>query len=546
MAHSARYKKLLLTTLGLAAGVVSLLAAKPFVLERILIHGLDSPDEAARRSAASRLAGMRSARAVPRLVELLVEVAPVVGHAVREAEPHVFVCGTPYVGDLAHLNCFDRDTYDTEAKTPFWEGLWPAHALVSIGAPSAAPLVEALSSRAFDARLAACRTLVRLGPAAVPALAAGLDEGLSPAERILVTLAVIGTDARPALSSVLRVLRSNDITERTYAAATVGLLEPGCEAALPALLEALDDPHPNVRAAAARSLGQGSFASEGTASRLTRMLFEESDEQARGQAANAAAKMGSFAPLTVPGLLSCLERDVPMDFSSTHAASALESLGPAAAGAVSGLIKLLSRSDLERRDAAARILGRIGVGAIQAVPALLKATEDSDVSLQAEAAIALWRVDGREDFSRIVLKRVLESPDARENARNRMSLESFVLEIAEMGPRALETAPVLETLLEDEDVGLRAVTGFALWRITGSVERSVPAIVSAIENKSVYARLQAARLLGLMGSAVRVRGVMALEQVLAAREEDELVHAAAAEALQRIRGASAHSGRRCE
>jgi HEAT repeat protein len=127
-----------------------------------------------------------------------------------------------------------------------------------------------------------------------------------------------------------------------YALAQIG---PRARASVPALAEALTDEHPRVREEAARALGKVGVDARAAAFRLVAAL-KDRDPAVRAAAAEAA---------------------------------------------VQPLIGVLQQGDLDKRLAAARILGDIGPTAKAAVPVLLEALNDRQVRFA--AAEALKRID---------------------------------------------------------------------------------------------------------------------------------------------------------
>jgi HEAT repeat protein len=71
---------------------------------------------------------------------------------------------------------------------------------------------------------------------------------------IMSALESIGTEARPAIADLIRVLNDPDIRARQKAAEVLGRFGPAAASAEPALRKALDNESPEVRRAAGEAL----------------------------------------------------------------------------------------------------------------------------------------------------------------------------------------------------------------------------------------------------------------------------------------------------
>lgn len=208
-------------------------------------------------------------------------------------------------------------------------------------------------------------------------------------------------------------LKSSDTEERRDAAMRLSQL--GGDNATSALLSALSDHSPKVRAAAAAGLGERAdqsvvpalaarLASDKdafvrktvayglasfTGSERTLALIgalKDKDLEVRGAAAVSLADHPD--PAAIPALSAALSDKGP--FVRAEAARALGVNGRRAIQAVSALVKLLaSDKDWEVRRQAATALGSIGERS--ALPALERATRDSDPYL-AQAALASIKI----------------------------------------------------------------------------------------------------------------------------------------------------------
>lgn len=192
--------------------------------------------------------------------------------------------------------------------------------------------------------------------------AAPADPLLEMLQNLLPTLAARVRDPNPQVR--LDAIEALETLERTAAPA------------VPALAQALADPNPFVRWAAARTLG----------------------------------KMGAIEPaLTVPPLARLLfDPDLNVRLAS---ALALDRFGPAAEAAVPALIRATRASDAVEREAAIRTLAGIGTGAQSAVPALAAALSDQDHHVRQVAAEVLGRFGALATSAEPALRQALDDPD---------------------------------------------------------------------------------------------------------------------------------------
>ena len=246
-------------------------------------------------------------------------------------------------------------------------------------------------------------------------------------------------ESRADRAEVVRVLvetlAGGDVPERCVAALTLGRMGPRAKDAVPALVEALVDPHPHVAEAAASALkriaattssaadtptpppgpvppespavidlkdmmrhedaslrriavvalGEARFVGRDAIPELVEGL-EDKDEAVRREAARALGKIGASA--AVPSLVVALS-DAPDDLARASAAEALGRIGPRATVAIPGLIAALKHADDGVCDAAARALVMIG---LRAAPALIEAVTDFDRRLRLRAAAVLTEI----------------------------------------------------------------------------------------------------------------------------------------------------------
>lgn len=160
-------------------------------------------------------------------------------------------------------------------------------------------------------------------------------------------------------------------------------------AAVPGLLDALQDEDPRLRAAACKALGDigdGSAVAD-----LLRLMVQDPDANIRWQATGALGKMGATA---VPGLTAALkDEDWKVRRSAAEALWAMRE--PAA---VPGLVEALAdKNDIVRQAAASALEGMSDM----AMSALLDAIKSRDPLLSKGAAEMLQRIGSPEALNAV-------------------------------------------------------------------------------------------------------------------------------------------------
>ncbi len=284
--------------------------------------------------------------------------------------------------------------------------VFPFRFQVAAGAPQPTVQRDILSFCAAE-KLRCLDLLPVLRPAGEPAF---VDyDHLSPSGARLVADTLLASDLLPTVRPYPEVLAS------ALGAATSDEAR---------LAVALGDPNPEVRAAAAWSLGRGdpaararsvltlvgalrdaseavrveaarSLAVAGTAERphVAPALFAtlgDSREHVRWAAAQALFKIGLRAPEDVAPLAHVLENADP--YVRGFAAFSLGEMGEAARGAVPALIRALAGDDGYGRGGASAALAKLGPAAVEAVPALVEGLKSADPERRWKAARVLGRI----------------------------------------------------------------------------------------------------------------------------------------------------------
>ena len=218
-------------------------------------------------------------------------------------------------------------------------------------------------------------------------------------------------------------------------------LKEGGRSAVPVLTELLRDASPEVRWQAADLLGQAGPAERGdTAAKdaLVRAL-QDDDPHVRAVAASSLSVLGDAGPDAIPVL-----RDMLTTGERLAALKALVRYGPEAEPAIPRLIDLLHDDDSEVRWRAAMTLGKIGPAARVAVPKLVDALKDEDALVREHAAEALGEIgpDAREAVPALAV--ALRDPDARVR-------RDAVRSLGQIGAAAKAAVPDMRLLLDDKE-----------------------------------------------------------------------------------------------
>jgi HEAT repeat protein len=342
----------------------------------------------------------------------------------------------------------------------------------------------------------AARSLAEIGPPAVSALTEALHEARTRYWAVLI-LSEIGPEAEAAVPALLEAMQQSEAEERRATLVCLGAIGPGGKAACEAIVRTLlRDQNVAVRASAAYALGRIGSASDDVIPALKQSLQDE-DAFTRLVSAWSLVEMNlrdeQFARLVVPLLIELLKHEQPA--LRTMAAETLGHLGPLAAPAVAALVERLKDTDAAVRGEALGALGDIGAAAKTATRAIIGSFEDPDEIVRQIAAEALGK----------------------------------------MGPDAAVAAPALKRLVEGTNESLRLAGACALTRIRSGDEEvakmSVPVLTPALDIDHPAVRRHAAEALGNLGTHAR-SAVPALRKAL--EDDDALVRRAAREALRKI------------
>ncbi len=424
---------------------------------------LGAPDPKLRKVAAEVLGEIRDEEYVPRLVGLLSDEDPGVRAAAVEA--------------LGKMEAAAQDV--------------------------ASRVVAALGDPDEDVREAAWRALCSLGPRALPAVEEVI-RGRGDIDIRLEALSVIRCSGGEGCRVLVDQFSYPDWRIRQEAVKQFGCLlreeiylsmriasEPdwasACvKRALARLLEIVDDPMPGVRLEVAEvlaTLAHYPGADPESIAQALGKLLDDPHSDVRARAAMSLGKLGTAALPFLDDLVACLD-----DFSlelREQAAWALGELGPAARAAVPALLEALEttcpvykKAARDVRRAAAFALGKIG--APEAIPALAELLDDPDWRVRAEVVRTL-RTLGADVLP--LVRRALR--DEKGAVR-----EAAVEALADIGRPAI---PVLIELSDhpDPEIHIEAIRALGRLRATEASPALIDIVLRADEGKVVEAAVKA-------------------------------------------------------
>lgn len=291
------------------------------------------------------------------------------------------------------------------------------------------------------------------------------------------------------IPKLLEALKSENPRARKLAAeaSTLSYHETGLPA-VPIFLELLNDPYPEVRAAAARALGQ--------------FVHVDKDRE---------DKLIEVEPLIEP--LAKAAQD-PQTEVRQNAVVSLGWIGKPADAAVPALITvLLNDSDSDTRSYAASSLGEIGTQGDKVIPALIKAYKQDDITAAAEALGAY-------------------GPAAKAAAPvivNKVQEEFYVSERTIEALAKIGDVDGLATLLNHERDWMRGNAGKALCLVRPTDDKVLALVKKALSDKEESTRERTAR--GLVNLDPSVPGGLELVLPLLGEDSDD-IRGSAARALE--------------
>lgn len=456
----------------------------------------------AAKSAAAGLAGVAAADNDPMVrreaVEALASIRPgpkvmlpILAQLLKDPDPAV---RARVLGAVAERGAEAKELL-LEALQNKETAYWACLVVSELGpkiAEAVPALTQLLGSEDDAVQREAALALAAIGEAAAPAapkLETMIDDPLDSLAAIY-ALASIGKVSPEAKSKLVAKADSGKPFEKTVSAWALAKLHPDDERfvrkAVTLLVAALQSDDPQVRRAAAKGLGSLDGKPE-----IVRPIMLEALKKADEKTVVAMLDaMATLGPQIVPRLVSALE----IEAARPYVCYILGQLGPAAAPAVDGLIKVLGDKNADARNEAIMALAEIGPAAKAAVPALTAIVKGGEKDRFA-AAYALGRI----------------------------------------GRDAIEAKPALLALLEGDEPSLALVSAWALAHIHPECptccEKAIPVLIAGLGDPEPKFRKEAAAGLCCFGKRAERAGE-ALKKAL--KDPDADVRKAVAEALKAI------------
>jgi len=380
-----------------------------------------------------------------------------------------------------------------------------------------------------------CRLLHHQDAAQRKAAAESLGElGRSgPSARVIMNNKADPDRAAVAIPALIKALRDKDTEVRQAAAHALERMGQRAAAAVPALVDALDN-NPELSPFVANALGAiGTKASAAIPSLAAKMREKNPRQQYL-----YAWTLAQIGPKSLPPLTKALkDRDATLQ---KLAADALGRMGLGAEPALSDLALLVGHKNESLRVSALSAFASIcstGMGMFKKVglcdkdrvdrlkPVIEKGLEDGSPSVLNAAARSVGAL-GIVDAAMIpaLTKILAEHPD-KEGRRN--AAES----IGWMGPEALSSVPALKNALSDPDEHVRTYAAWALGRIGSQARASVDALLRRAKASTDQEREVAIDAIGKIGGGAASAFPYVLELF---KGKDERLSRLAAAVLPRI------------
>ncbi len=519
-----------------------------------LIGNLKSSDESVRLRAIDELAarGPHAAEAVAPLVELLKDGSATVRAHAANSLGEIGTAAKPAVAALAKLLKDPDETVRRQAVeavmsirpgpqvtvplcAELLEDADPGvrvrilHTIAEAGVKAVPGLIVALKNEKMA--YGACLVLREIGPAAkaaVPALVETLQDPRPEIRReAILALAAMDNAAAPAVEPIAAALKDEQTrSAATYALGRIGQIPADAEAVVRANVKSDDK---LLSAASLWALARVHPNDKQVRREATERLIERLKDQdpfVRVAAARALAALPPAPEITLP-----IWEKAFRDADETTVSHALDALAALGSPAVPQLIEALKYE--KSRGPVASILGRIGPAAAPATQALAKLIADKDDRVAQEAILALAHIGpGAKDAVPALIKTIQQGKNSNSYA--------IVYALGKIGPDAADAEPVLSDLLKSSDRHLALSSAWALAHIRpASAEvaaKTMPVLTAGLTDPLPLARRGAAEALGSLGPAAK-GAVPDLLKVL--NDEDKSVRAAAAKAVELIRGGAA-------
>jgi HEAT repeat protein len=369
----------------------------------------------------------------------------------------------------------------------------------------------------------------------------------------------IGPAAKDAVPALLERLKDPRPEIRREVVLTLAAMEDAASTAVPQIAALLDDEH--ARTAATYALGriasipadaeakvQANTKSDdkmlSTASLWALARVHPQDKDLRRQAgeqlvarlkdpdpqvrAGAAHALAALPP--APEIMLPIWEKAFQDADEAMVRGALDALAGTGPPAVPKLIDALKFEHVRAR--VVYILGQMGPGAAPATDALAGLIDDADPRVSSEAVLALAKIGPAAKAAvPALLKSLLKSYEKGEGTND----HALVYALGRIGPDAVTAEPVLTEALKSDDRALAVVSAWALGQIRPAsadiAAKTVPVLIAGLTAPLPQTRQAAAESLGSLGPLAK-DALPSLQK--AAGDRDDNVRNAVAGALKSV------------
>jgi HEAT repeat protein len=389
-----------------------------------------------------------------------------------------------------------------------------------LGADLVLPLLDGLlRDESVEVRVEAIQGLATFAASAtdhVPYLIAALDDEDARIRReAAFALWRIGPGPE-AVPSLIDSMRDDDL--RAFAIRTLGNMKPAAVAAVPALVQALEETEGGTRDDVIVALMNMGPAAEPAIAGLAELLMAD-QPLTRQRAAMALGKIGPAAVEAVPLLLDGARHDRQV---RNAAIQALDDIDRADPSMLPELQQALKSDSKQVRMAAALLIRRIGPAASPAIPDLVELVRSDPPNDEVVTVALALKWIGVDSIPHLCQAMSDGDPKRRTAA---------ACVIAVFGRDARGAVPVLTGALDDEFSRVRASAAMALGKIGADARDSVSSIVRLFKDDDPLVRNIAAWAAGEIGTDDRAP----IEELLAlTRDADPDVQRTAVSSLGEI------------
>ena len=335
------------------------------------------------------------------------------------------------------------------------------------------PLIKDLGNKKDPgARLQAIVGLADFGPHAAAAVPGLIDALQDKDEDLRLNAAIaLGKIGKPAVEPLSKLLGSQDDDTRFYAVWALGWIGPEAGSTSPAIVRLLADKNDGVRRKAAYTLGRINADPAASIAALVK-AFEDPQEDVRVAAAEGVAKFGAQA---LPPLIAALKSD--KDTIRFKAAHALAEMGSEAKDAVPALKELFLAKG-GNPHAYTQALAKIGKASI---PAMAEALKDDRPEVRSQAVAVLGQI-GAEAVPVLVDALGAKHVEVRRQA-------AAVLAPLRVGDKMVVLAFAFGLKDEDEQVQMQCLAGLQVLGATAKL--AAPHLHEALAHPNFQVRQQA-------------------------------------------------------